>query len=111
MSARKVSKKKSGRSGERAANSSEVDEETAAADAESSVSFEGAIHRLGEIVEELEAGELPLEESLALFEEGVGLARRSQGILQRAERRVEQLLSVDEQGEPIVKELDLDGEA
>lgn len=68
--------------------------------------FEVTIHRLGEIVQELESGELPLEESLRLFEEGVGLARRSQAILDDAERRVEQLLSVDADGEPTVKNID-----
>ena len=68
-------------------------------------SFETTIHRLGEIVEQLEGGELPLEESLKLFEEGVGLARASQKILDAAERRVEKLLGVDESGEPILEEM------
>jgi exodeoxyribonuclease VII small subunit len=77
---------------------------------DSAASFESTIHRLSEIVQELEAGELPLEDSLRLFEEGVGLARRSQSILDDAERRVEQLLSVDEDGEPTVKNIDPDSE-
>ena len=46
----------------------------------------------------LERGELPLEESLRLFEEGVKLSRVSQQRLDAAEKRVEQLLAVDEQG-------------
>ena len=46
----------------------------------------------------LERGDLPLEESLRLFEEGVKLSRVSQARLDTAEKRVEQLLSVDEQG-------------
>ena len=61
-------------------------------------SFEVAIKRLNEIVQVLERGELPLEESLRLFEEGVKLSRVSQQRLDSAERRVEQLLAVDEQG-------------
>ena len=61
-------------------------------------SFEGAIKRLTEIVQTLERGELPLEESLRLFEEGVRLSRVSQHRLDAAEKRVEQLLAVDEQG-------------
>jgi exodeoxyribonuclease VII small subunit len=61
-------------------------------------SFEAAIKRLTEIVQVLERGELPLEESLRLFEEGVKLSRISQERLDGAERRVEQLLAVDEQG-------------
>jgi len=62
------------------------------------VSFEVAIKRLSEIVQTLERGELPLEESLRLFEEGVKLSRVSQQRLDAAEKRVEQLLAVDEQG-------------
>jgi exodeoxyribonuclease VII small subunit len=61
-------------------------------------SFETAIKRLTEIVQTLERGELPLEESLRLFEEGVKLSRMSQTRLDAAEKRVEQLLAVDEQG-------------
>ena len=51
-------------------------------------------------VQVLERGELPLEESLRLFEEGVKLSRMSQQKLDTAEKRVEQLLAVDEQGRP-----------
>jgi exodeoxyribonuclease VII small subunit len=61
-------------------------------------SFEAAIKRLTDIVQALERGELPLEESLRLFEEGVKLSRVSQQRLDAAEKRVEQLLAVDEQG-------------
>jgi exodeoxyribonuclease VII small subunit len=71
-------------------------------------SFEGSIRRLGEIVEALENGELPLEDSLRLFEEGVKLARASQAKLDGAEKRVEELLSVDESGNPLVREIDLE---
>lgn len=60
--------------------------------------FEVAIKRLNEIVQTLERGDLPLEESLRLFEEGVQLSRVSQERLDAAEKRVEQLLAVDEQG-------------
>jgi exodeoxyribonuclease VII small subunit len=72
------------------------------------VSFEDSIRRLSEIVETLEGGELPLEESLRLFEEGIKLARTSQGVLDRAEKRVEELLSVDEHGNPVVREIDME---
>jgi exodeoxyribonuclease VII small subunit len=57
-----------------------------------------AIKRLGEIVQALERGDLPLEESLRLFEEGVALSRTSQQKLDAAEKRVEQLLAVDADG-------------
>ncbi|MGF2075739.1 exodeoxyribonuclease VII small subunit, partial [Enterococcus casseliflavus] len=55
-------------------------------------SFEESIRRLGEIVQLLERGDIPLEESLRLFEEGVKLARASQGRLDSAQRKVEELL-------------------
>jgi exodeoxyribonuclease VII small subunit len=60
--------------------------------------FEESIRRLSEIVQTLERGDLPLEESLRLFEEGVRLSRTSQTRLDSAQKRVEELLGVDEQG-------------
>ena len=42
----------------------------------SDIKFEDALGRLEQIVDQLEAGELPLETSLKVFEEGVALARR-----------------------------------
>jgi exodeoxyribonuclease VII small subunit len=51
-------------------------------------------------VQTLERGDLPLEESLRLFEEGVRLSRVSQQRLEAAQKKVEQLLGVDEQGRP-----------
>jgi exodeoxyribonuclease VII small subunit len=69
-----------------------------AASAAGGPSFEVAIKRLGEIVQTLEKGDMPLEESLRLFEEGVKLSRVSQQRLDAAEKRVEQLLAVDAEG-------------
>ena len=54
--------------------------------------FETSLNRLEEIVSELEQGDLPLEQSLKLFEEGVKLARICNTRLQDAERKVEILL-------------------
>jgi exodeoxyribonuclease VII small subunit len=68
-------------------------------------SFEAALSRLGDIVDRLEGGELPLEESLKLFEEGVRLARTAEARLDAAEKRVEELLGLDADGNPIVREL------
>ena len=70
------------------------------------LSFEESTRRLSAIVEELEGGELPLERSLALFEEGVRLARAAKDRLDRAERRVEELLGIDAQGKPVVREFE-----
>ncbi len=72
-------------------------------------SFETALSRLGDIVNRLEGGELPLEESLKLFEEGVRLARTAESRLDAAEKRVEELLGIDPDGNPIVRELGDDG--
>lgn len=68
-----------------------------------SLSFEAALQRLGQIVEQLEQGELPLEQSLALFEEGVRLSRVSQSKLDAAEKRVDELLAVSSDGEPLTR--------
>lgn len=54
--------------------------------------FETALARLEEIVQGLEKGDLPLEQSLKLFEEGVKLARLLNKRLDEAERKVEILL-------------------
>ncbi len=54
--------------------------------------FDQVLERLRGVVEKLEHGNLSLEESLAVFEEGVGLARRGQSLLDSAEKRVEILV-------------------
>ena len=54
--------------------------------------FEAALQRLEAIVQRLEKGELPLEESLVLYEEGVRLARLCHGKLEEAEGKIELLL-------------------
>jgi exodeoxyribonuclease VII small subunit len=74
------------------------------------VSFEDGIKRLSEIVQTLERGDLPLEESLRLFEEGVGLSRASQERLDTAQKRVEELLGFERDGKPRTKEFEVRGE-
>lgn len=66
--------------------------------AEESPSFEAAVERLERIVQRLEKGELPLEESLALYEEGVKLSRLCHARLEEAEGRIEVLMK-DARGE------------
>ena len=58
--------------------------------------FEDALRRLETIVERLESGDLPLEESLRLFEEGVGLTRLCAGRLDEAQRRIEMLTKTED---------------
>ena len=57
--------------------------------------FEDCLARLEQIVSALEAGNLPLEESLTIFEEGVALARHCSRYLDEAERRIEVLVRDD----------------
>jgi exodeoxyribonuclease VII small subunit len=55
--------------------------------------FDAVLARLRDAVERLEGGELTLEQSLQIYEDGVALARRGQHLLATAERRVELLVS------------------
>lgn len=64
-------------------------------------SFEASLEALEQIVHELESGDLPLEKSLELFEDGIRLSRQCQERLNQAERRIEVLLR-DNQGRPVV---------
>jgi len=57
-----------------------------------SPSFEGALERLEALVDRLEQGDLPLEEALQAFEEGVALTRRCAAQLEDAERRIDVLV-------------------
>ena len=60
------------------------------------MTFEEKLAKLTEIVEKLEAGnELPLEDSLKLFEEGVSLVSSCREMLEKAEQRVENVLETD----------------
>ena len=62
--------------------------------------FEQALQQLEQIVQKLEKGELPLEESLRLYEDGIRLSRLCHGKLEEAEGRIELLLK-DARGEPV----------
>ncbi len=74
--------------------------------------FEASLSALEKIVRRLEQGDLSLEESLKLFEDGVKLSRECQERLNQAERRIEVLLK-DENGNPSLQAIqteDLRGE-
>jgi exodeoxyribonuclease VII small subunit len=58
--------------------------------------FESALKRLEEIVQKLEGGDLSLDESLKLFEEGIELSRLCTKKLTEAEARVEKLIKLGE---------------
>ncbi len=70
------------------------------------MNFEEALARLETIVRDLEEGSLGLDDSLARYEEGVKLLRQSHEMLQRAERRIEMLTGVDQDGNPVTTPLD-----
>ena len=70
----------------------EAKNEGAAPAPETSERFEEILARLRGLVERLEGGNLPLEESLRAFEEGMELCRRGTRILDGAEKKVETLL-------------------
>lgn len=67
--------------------------------------FETQLGALEKVVRDLERGDLPLEESLKLFEEGVRLSRECQERLNQAERRIEVLLR-DTDGRPVLSAFD-----
>ena len=53
------------------------------------LSFEDALQRLEQIVSKLESGQAPLEESIALYEEGARLKAHCEALLKAAEEKVE----------------------
>jgi exodeoxyribonuclease VII small subunit len=75
--------------------------------------FEDAMKRLEEIVENLESGELSLEDSLKNFEEGMKLVKFSTGKLEEAEKKVTKLI-IDSEGKrtqaPFEPEKEKDGD-
>ncbi len=59
------------------------------------VKFEKALSRLEEIVENLEQGKGSLDEAIAAFEEGIGLARQCSEKLDEAEKKIKKLIKTD----------------
>ncbi len=70
--------------------------------AKSKLSFEEAIKKLEQIVEELEKGEFTLEQSLQKFEEGLALGKDCREFLDKAEARIRKL--VEEKGGQLIEE-------
>lgn len=69
--------------------------------------FEKKLGRLEEIVGKMEGGDLALEDSLKLFEEGVKLSRECNTQLTEAEQKVKLLLSVDASGKATTEDFQL----
>ncbi len=55
------------------------------------LTFEKALAELEQIVQRLERGDVPLEESVAIYERGESLKRRCEELLRQAEARVEKI--------------------
>ena len=70
--------------------------------------FEEQLKQLEGIVERLERGDLPLEESLSLFEQGIGLSAACKGELDAAEGRVQVLLQRNGSRERVAETLNLE---
>ncbi len=68
--------------------------------------FETGMKRLQELVEKLERQDIPLEEAVNLFEEGMELSRKCAKILEAAEERVKVLMRDQETGKVIERDLD-----
>ncbi|SES95550.1 exodeoxyribonuclease VII small subunit [Thalassotalea agarivorans] len=56
------------------------------------MSFETALSSLENIVQQLEKGDLPLEQAMALFEQGLALSKTTQQTLQQAEQKIKVLM-------------------
>jgi exodeoxyribonuclease VII small subunit len=85
------------------------------AKAEQAPRFEDALKELEEVVARLEKGELSLEDSLRLYERGIGLARHCHAKLEEAEGKIELLMkdargevATDAKGRPKAKPFELD---
>jgi exodeoxyribonuclease VII small subunit len=65
----------------------------------SALSFEMASAELEQIVQRLERGDVPLEESVAIYERGEALKRRCEELLRQAEARVDKI-TTDASGQP-----------
>ncbi|OGC91650.1 MAG: exodeoxyribonuclease VII small subunit [candidate division Zixibacteria bacterium RBG_16_48_11] len=59
------------------------------------LTFEKAVSRLEEIAEKLESGELPLEESLKIFKEGIELSRWCSQVLNQTESDIKKLVKLE----------------
>ncbi len=72
--------------------------------------FEKKLTRLEEIVQKMEKGDLSLEQSLKMFEEGVSLSRECQKQLSAAETKVKKLIGFDAKGNAETEDFDKETE-
>lgn len=72
------------------------------------MSFEKKLNRLEEIVQTMESGDLELDKSLKIFEEGVKLTKECQKHLSEAEQKVQILMAVDKNGKAQTKDFEVE---
>ena len=72
------------------------------------MAFEKKLNRLEDIVQKMEEGDLSLDDSLKFFEEGVKISRQCHEQLNKAEQKVQQLLSVDSEGTAETKDFQVE---
>ena len=68
--------------------------------------FEKRLDRLEEIVQKMERGDLALEDSMKLFEEGIKLSRECHQKLNEAETKIKLLVGTDDKGNPVTKDFE-----
>lgn len=73
------------------------------------LSFERSIDKLEDIVEQIESGEVGLEQALEQYEQGQALIKRCRGILDKAERRIAELTEGAD-GKPTIAASDPDAD-
>ncbi|WP_166239173.1 exodeoxyribonuclease VII small subunit [Paenibacillus turpanensis] len=66
-----------------------------AQDSKETLTFESALERLESIVERLEKGDVPLEQAIELFQEGMTLSQLCNGKLEQVERKIDMLVEQD----------------
>jgi len=76
---------------------------TAEKPAGETLGFEEALAELEKIVQELEEGQLPLDDTLARYEQGAKHLKQCYHLLQKAERKIESLLEVDSEGNAVTE--------
>ena len=82
--------------------------ESPAGPREPALTFEAALERLRTIVEELERGELTLDESIARYEEGMKLSKWLTQQLDDAEKRIERLIAGDDKTPPTTQPMEFE---
>jgi exodeoxyribonuclease VII small subunit len=63
--------------------------------------FEESLQELESLVEQLESGELSLDDSLKQFRRGVELTRHCQSVLEKAQQTVEKLMDIDDESSAV----------